>query len=434
MTQTPADKTIPPSSLFTLVRYLVGGSLLSLILRLVAGVIQARLLLPSTLGLFNSIGLILQYAPFLQLGINCGLYRELPYHLGQGERERALELSAAAQAWSIILALVLSILFLGISLWYLAHAEFWKAAGWFTNIFLAIALFYNTNYLQVTFRTSHDFKRLALVGIIESIASLVLLLLVVWLNFYGLCLRAITVGIIGTGLLFFWRPIRVSPKWNLPHLKHLLRIGFPIFIVGQMYSWWSALNLTLVLKLTGVEGVGLYAMVSMATAAFEFVPSAVNQVLFPRMAEQYGKTGRISEQARIAVKPMILTAIVMVVLASAAWWLIDPMLRYLAPNYTNATTAMQWGLLQVFTSSFYPASSLLQIIGKQAYYGIALVIAMLFYIATLFWLTHEAVHLEAFPQAMLVGRSLYAIICMIMVFYLFRREHAHQGLKNNLYK
>ena len=75
-----------------------------------------------------------------------------------------------------------------------------------------------------------------LVNVAESVGSLLLLALVAWLNFYGLCLRALLAGALGTALLFVWRPIRVRPTWNAAHLKHLLKIGLPIFGVGQLYA------------------------------------------------------------------------------------------------------------------------------------------------------------------------------------------------------
>ena len=118
--------------------------------------------------------------------------------------------------------------------------------------------------MQSTYRTAHDFSRLAWVNVVQSLAGLAMLALVAWLNFYGLCLRAVLAGAIGTAILYRFRPVRVGPQWNFGHLKHLLLIGAPIFGVGQLYSWWYVINSTLVLKFTGTEGMGLYSMVIMA--------------------------------------------------------------------------------------------------------------------------------------------------------------------------
>ena len=88
-------------SIFFLVGSLVGGNLISMMLRIVGGILQANCVLPPVLGMFNSIGLSLGYAPFLQLGILNGMNRELPYYFGKGDRQRVNELAAAAQAWAL---------------------------------------------------------------------------------------------------------------------------------------------------------------------------------------------------------------------------------------------------------------------------------------------------------------------------------------------
>jgi O-antigen/teichoic acid export membrane protein len=317
--------TVPPRlSVIALVGHMVGANLASMVLSLVGGFLQARLLAPAILGLFNGIGLALRYAPFLQLGVLDGLYRELPYHIGRGDRQRAEALASVAQGWALIVGSVYAIALLGVGGWHLAHGRSWMAAGWSSNAILALVFYYKTYYLQLTYRTAQDFSRLALVAVVESMASVVLLILVAWLNFYGLCLRALLVGALGTGMLFLWRPIRVRPTWNVGHLKHLLLVGLPIFSVGQTYSWWSVLDSTLVLKFAGLEGMGLYAMVTMANAAIEFIPSASSQVLYPRMAEEYGKALSVSKVVRIALRPMILTTIALAPVVAVAWGLAGP--------------------------------------------------------------------------------------------------------------
>ena len=79
----PATATAPrarPSFAF-LVGSLAGGNIVNFCLRLIGGVLQARFVSPSVLGLFNGIGLVLGYVPFLQLGILNGLNRVISLHI-----------------------------------------------------------------------------------------------------------------------------------------------------------------------------------------------------------------------------------------------------------------------------------------------------------------------------------------------------------------
>lgn len=404
--------------MFYLVGSLAGGNYVAMALSMVGGVLLGRLVAPATLGLYNGIGLALGYAPFLQLGILNGLNRELPYYVGKGDRQRVEELAAAAQAWALIVGGMVGLALLGVAAWQLARGERWQAAGWFTNAILAVFLFYNTCYLQCTYRTAHDFARLAWVSVAQSVVGLGLLALVAWLSFYGLCLRALLIGAIGTAMLFYWRPVRVGPKWNIGHLKHLLVIGAPIFGVGQLYAWWFVINSTLVLKFAGVEGMGLYAMVNMACSAIELIPSAVSQVVYPRMAEQFGRSHSLPELLRLAWKPMIITAAGLIPVIAVAWWSVGPVVHLVIPAYAAAVPAMQWGLLMSFVGSFAPVCNVFNVIRRQGLYVVAILLGMAAFGGVLMWLIRDGVSLVAFPQAMLIGRVVFMLFCYIFIAYL----------------
>ncbi len=408
-------------SLWFLVGSLAGGNLVSAVLRLVGGVLLGRLVEPSTLGLFNGIALALGYAPFLQLGILNGLNRELPYYAGRGDQERVRELASAAQAWGLLVGGVVCAGLLGVAGWNLAEGRLWQAAGWGTNALLGIALFYNTHYLQNTFRTSHDFARLSLVGVVENVAALALLGVVAVLNFYGLCLRALVTAGVSTLLLFLWRPLRVKPKWNLSHLKHLLIIGAPIFAVGQLYGWWGLINSTLVLKMAGTEGMGLYSMVLIAGSTLELVPSAVWQVVYPRMAEEYGRSNSVAALSRMVRRPMVITAVGLIPVVALAWWMVGPAVRLAVPAYAAAIPAMQWSLLIALVTSFQPLSSVFNVVRRQDLYVAALGIGIAAYGLVLWSLTRGGAVLTAFPQAMLVGRLVYMVAVWVFVRYLCNR-------------
>jgi len=421
----PAAVEAKKPSMFFLVTSLVGGNFVSMILRMVGGILQARCVLPSVLGMFNSIGLVLGYAPFLQLGVLNAINRELPYFIGKGDRQRVNELAAAAQAWALAVGGIVGIALSGVGCWQLIHGEWQLAAGWFTYAVLGVLLFYNTNYLQMTYRTGHDFARLAMSSVIENTVALVLVVLVALLSFYGLCLRALLTAFVSVAFLHYWRPVRVGPRWNWGHLKHLLVIGAPIFIVGQVYAWWTVLNSTLVLGYMGEKELGLYSMVLLAGGAMEMLPTAVGQVLYPRMAEQYGRTGRLGDLVRMSFKPMILSAIGVAPLIVVGWWLMEPVVRFILPAYVDAVPAMQWAILLAFVSSFGSINSVFPVLRHLGLYAVAIVLGMATYWGSLMWLMRDGASLVAFPQAMLIGRASMTLFCYLFIAWLIQRDRGH---------
>ncbi len=412
-----------------LVGALAGGNLASSILSLVGGLLQARLVGPSVQGLFRGIQLVLGYTRFLQLGILNGLNRELPYFFGKGDRQRLHELASAAQAWALTLGVTVGLGLAGVSAWFAVHGEFELAAGWASNAVLAFIFFYATMYLQATYRTAHDFARLSLINVVQNATALAFLVFVVIWGFYGVCLRAVLSVLVALALYYCWQPIRVGPKWNTQHLKHLLLVGLPIFFVGELGMFWELFDGTLVWGNLGQKELGYYYIVGTLRTTMNLFPVAVGQVLYPRMVEQYGRTGRIGGLLRMLIKPTLALAVGMLPLVVLGWWLAAPMTRLLLPNYMGAVPAMRWVLLVCYVNCFSDVNNIYNVVRRQELYTVAIVLGMLSYVATLKWLAPGISIISAinaifghamnqapcgatlvmFPQAMLVGQVVYII-------------------------
>ncbi|MCL5734674.1 MAG: lipopolysaccharide biosynthesis protein [Actinobacteria bacterium] len=409
------------------IAYLAGGSLVSTALYALGGLVVGRLVAPATLGLFNGIGLALSYAALLQLGVFSGLSRELPYFIGKGERPTAEKLCAVAQAWAFLVGGSIFLVLLGVGGWELAHGDLWRAAGWFTNAIMAIELLLAT-YLQVIYRTAHDFARVAFIRVIQQGSLLVLLVLVIPLNFYGLCLRVLLAGALNVVLLAHWRPVRVTTKWSTLDLKHLLRIGTPIFAVGQILTYWAVVDQTLVLRLGGTTLMGLYSMAIMVRGAVATLPTAVSQVFFPRMSQKFGEGQSLRELLSGITKPMAVSVAALTPAVLILWWLVGPITRFLLPHYVDAVSAMQWVLPACLLDSFEPGIAILTVARRQLLRLVGIAVGIAAYTVSLVWLIRNGVHLVAFPQAMLVGRAFYVVVCYTFIWQLVRKERESSGV------
>jgi O-antigen/teichoic acid export membrane protein len=261
-----------------------------------------------------------------------------------------------------------------------------------------------------------------MINVIQSLVGLVLLGLVWAFDFYGLCLRAVFTAIIAAVLFYHWRPVRVRPQWNFHHFKHLFVIGAPIFVVGQVYAWWPVINQTLVLSNTGTHGMGLYAMVSMSSGAMMLLPSSLSQVIYPRMAELFGRGASMVDLCRIAIKPMLLSVVCIGPLVVIAWWLVEPATRLIVPKYVEAVPAMQWALLQPVVTCFAPINNVFNVVRKQKLYLAAILFGMAVYGVSLMLLIRGSVSLVVFPQAMLIGYTAHIFASYTFLFYLQRKE------------
>ncbi|MCX5871338.1 MAG: oligosaccharide flippase family protein [Deltaproteobacteria bacterium] len=408
------------SSISVIVAVFAGGNLLNMVLRLAGGVLTARYAAPAVLGLFNGMGLILGYASFLQLGILNGLNRELPYYIGQDDRPRAESLAAAGQAWALLIGGAGAGVLLVLAAWYAAGGQLKLAAGWVTYAVSLFLLFYSQLYLQTTYRTGGDFARLSAINVVQNGLAFVLVGLVWLFGFYGLCLRLALMGAAGMVLLWYWRPLKVGPHWDRRHLVHLLKIGAPIFLVGQLYAWWIVLDCTLVLKFAGVKSLGLYQLSVMAGLAVETLPMAVSQILYPKMSEEYGRTRSVRRLVALSVKPVVATILCMVPIVSICWLLLPLAVNLLMPNYAEGIEASRWAVVVAATMAIAPVNNVFNVVKRQDLYLAAVIGGMVVYYGVLLLLNRGGVALVHFPQAMLAGRVFFLVTSYLAVIFLYR--------------
>jgi len=410
-----------PVSLVKVTAIFASGNLLSTVLRLLGGILTSRAVEPAVLGLFNGIGLVMGYIPFLQAGVLNGLNRDLPYFTGRGDRERTRELAAAAEAWVLVVCGLAIVGLLTVASWHGLHGRWQLALGWSAYVIPVVGSMYGQRYLGVLYRAFGRFPRLSYIGILAAAAGVVLVSVVWAWGFIGLCLRVMGIWGLTLALFWKWRPLHVRPRWSFGNLKVLAVTGMPIFAVGQLFAWWPVLNSTLVLRYAGTEGLGLYAIANLAGPTVAMFPKALGQVVYPRMAEEYGRGAPLTALVRLVVRPTILTFILTAGIVGLAWLLIPPVIRLVLPKYIEGTVAAQWSVVGALVLALTPVNNVFNVVRRQDLYGLAMVIGMMAYLACLWLLLQNGIDLSAFPKAMIAGQAVFVVTCFGLIWHLSRR-------------
>lgn len=374
---------------------------------------MARLVSPTAMGLFSGLNLVLGYAPIAQLGVLNGLNRELPYFLGKGERDQALQLASTAQCWALWVGGLTSIIFSVVALVYLCLGYQDLSFGWLSNAFGVFFLIFGTYYLQITFRTSGDFAVLSMINVAQSLFGLLLVGLVWLAGYYGLCLRAILSGALITLLLQRHTPLRVRAAWNTKQWIHLLKTGAPIYIVGQIYALWGLLDNSLVLKLEGVRALGIYQLVTITYTAFETLPAAFNQIVYPRMADTFGRTHDPKLVLLEARKPTIWCLSILIPGAFVAWLSMPRLVDLVLPKYHDGISAARWALTASVLASLGPFISVFNVLKRQDLFLFSTLSGIATYLICLIFLQHSQHEIANFPKAMAMGRCAYYIVAFI---------------------
>ncbi len=401
---TPAEKHEGKAPLAYLVSVFAGGNLLSAALNTIGGLLTAAVVSPATLGLFQAIGISQRYVRFLHLGVPVGLNRDVAYYLGCGESEKVERLAGAGLAFLLRAAAAAGLIIAGIGIW--AAVTSGRAdltAGWFTFAVVGFLTVLQP-YLLSIFRVHDAFPRLAAARVIQGVLNVALVVFVVLFGFYALCARSIlSLGALMT-VLWVWLPRRFKPKWDTEAVKELMSTGLPIWGAGQLIDLWDVFNATLMVALMGTEGFGLYAIARIIGQALKTFPTALQQVLQPRITMGFARNGDLAGSFRQSYRPTFAIASLFIPVAVIGWLLLPPAVAFALPKYTPGVGAAQWVLPLVAIQNFRPPIAVLAAVSKRQHFNVVAIAAgFTVYLIVLGWLIKDGVYLAAFPQALVAG-------------------------------
>lgn len=383
----------------------IGGNFLTSMISLITSVFVARWTTPYDLGLWNLVMLVTIYAPVLQFGVFNGLNRQLPLFIGKGDGEGARVLVNSAYAWCLALTLMSLAAIVPIA------GFFWltgqnRLACTAIAIGTIVACLWPTQYLTVTYRTGSEFGRLAAKNTVVALLSVPLTMLVLWLGYIGLMLRAVLMAGMSLASLYYKRPIVAKPKWDKTVLLSLGKVGMPIWVLGQL----GALFLTLdrVMLADSPLLLGYFSISIQATTFAGMIPLAITMVLYPQMVQRYGETNNAMAVRGIVVNGARMATALGILAGACGWVLIPFFITNLLPAYIPGTDAAKWACLSGIALGCSVYNNVYNVIQRQDLYLVALGIGVAIFFATWILLTQYFAFgkLLSAVQSMLVANLL----------------------------
>lgn len=348
-----------------MVAFMSAASLLNNALTIVSGLLVAKWLLPQELGLFNSFSVLTSYIILVQLGIPSGLSRQLPFYFGKNEQQKALTCAASANQWGLLTGISCMIVSLPVAIFFFSAGNYTVAAGVIVVGITSFQGLYVTKYLKILYRSNNDFNRLTTIDIINAVVAFLSIFFVWKYKFYGLCIRAVIAVVIDLSFTYYWRPVKVRRQWNKAEFNELMKIGFPIYWVANIYSLWPMVQRTVIVSMGGTKALGLFSLAAIVETAMKTLTNAISSVSFPRMAFAWGQKEDFMHLLTIPFKPVLVSAAANTVVAVAGWFLLPFLIKSLLPNYVEATAAAQWMLWVGWMASFSVFSNVYMIIQKN---------------------------------------------------------------------
>jgi O-antigen/teichoic acid export membrane protein len=374
---------------------------------------------PRLMGIFNALQLVLVYAPVLALGVFNGLNRELPYSIGRQRHEDAGRLASAAL---YVCHAVCAIAFFGIAA---SAAGAWHRldGDWILGLCvyaLVVPLGLYRTYLEVTYRTTHDFAWLSAANVMMAATGLLLVALMYLQAWGGMLARTLLTAMLGAYLLWRRRPFRVLPAWDAAALRRLLATGLPIFAVGYLYLLFTSLDRLLILDGLGQEALGAYTPALLIVQGMAILPTSVAQVLYPRAAEQYGREGSLRNLGRLLFLPIPPLLLLQLPIVIAAWHFMDVLVLRFMPTFVQGVEAARWALLAGLALSLTFPAILFNVGRHQRLYAAIILVSIV--VVTVAWRCNPERTLADGAIAMLAGTICFATLSGGAAWYLIRRD------------
>ena len=326
------------------------ASLLTQGITVIASILTRRFLGPLQMGVWSFIQVILIYAEYSTLGINNAVSREIPFHLGAKNHERAEEIKNLVFNFSVSTSLVIAA---GMTLFACLYRKHLRPELLYGLFFAAaLIIFQRVNNLLIELLRSY--KKFALLSrqmIFSAIVNAGLIALLAYrFKIYGfitaMCLSlAFNIG-------YFLHHEKFHFRWRLDigQVGQLIGYGFPLMMIAFLNSALQSFDRLMITRFLGFEALGWYSIAIMSSTYIYSIPNSIGIVMLPNVQERYGEAQNIQGLKSYLLKWTFAYRDMMPILIGLAWVWVPGLVAWVLPQYQNGLDAMK---LLVLSSFFF---------------------------------------------------------------------------------
>lgn len=339
----------------------------SQLVRLVTGVVNARLLTPVLYATSASATVVVRYASFTQMGIQNGLNRELPIRLGHGDPEGAHGLASTA-FWAITgVALGLCVLGGFMTVKQIPITDALPPSYYPEVTLLAVTTLYTQFFISLTV-SRQRYGTLTRVRLaFETLLPIAGVAAVVIWRVHGLLLAQAVFGagesVVCARALGFIPALRLSGK----ELWFLLRSGAPILLSSVVAYTFLTVDFIYVSRHFGRMSVGLYGFALTCSGFFNAYVIGLSDVLGPKIGYHFGAENQNpASLARFAGDYTFVFVAGLAILTTPFFFGIPILVRVLLPSYEGSLGAFRFLILANYALAAYvPCGHIVTVLRKQ---------------------------------------------------------------------
>lgn len=312
--------------------------LVQFVVKIVRGLVIPRVLAPANYGLWNSLGLVLGYAHYADLGMQQQLNKRLPYQYGKEGSAGYWNLASRGTSWTICVTLAIAIALLVVSFFYQGDdAWFYQKA--FRLLALAIVVQNAHALLTVLLGTLEEFRIVAISSNITEVFGLVAAVVgVLTIGVLGLVWAFLLAELVGALYCMpsLWRLGLPSLRWKLRGITVMIREGLVLLGVALLEQMMMTVDQLFILRFFpkqefGIYSLGLFLVSVLISIAAIFLASQ------PRILELWG-AGQKEQSRQINEASVALYVLASALCVAFFLPLTDFMVHFYLPKYTSGIT------------------------------------------------------------------------------------------------
>ncbi len=412
--------------IFRQVGVYTGSTFLTQMITLAAAIFSRRILGPFQAGIWTTLQVVVDYSKYSTLGVMEAVVRDIPYHVGRGDPEKAREIKNAAFSFlvttSVVIALLLSVFA------FLTRHVYRSEIVYGLFLIAAIIILQRINNLLICLlRAMKQFRVESSQMVLSSIVNAVLIALLTYrFKIYGF--------IVAMGLSFLFNIVYLLVKFpfdfryrlDFKKIFPLIRFGFPLMSLGLLMTVVKSLDRIMLVKTLGFQALGLYSIALMACSYISNFSISFGTVLFSYSQEKFAAIGNSRGMADYVKKSSRGYALTMPLLIGAAVFSAPFLTRVFLPKFSEAVMTLRILVLSsYFVALLQPYYDFLITIRKHVLLFPFLIGSILLAGGLYFLVGQMRWGIEAYAAVVcLVFFSMFTVLYALAAHFLFERKDA----------
>lgn len=413
-------KEVLKNSLFKEFSHYSASTLIYQLSRVLVELFAAKILGPTLWGIWYLLNLTIAYRGLFNFGITNGMNREVPIHLGKNDKKKARRLEDITFS-TVVISTILAIALILMVSFSVEDKNLKNALLWLIPLFVVTQFYYLVNS---SLKANTLFHYISSKQFIFSILFPILAIPLTYLLKLEGFIIAFTLALL-ISVMYIYKKSLLSYNFDLNWLetKNLIKIGFPIMAVGIAYTFLNTADRWVIGLLLGTEELGHYSMAIIVFGGITLFPKIISQQLYPRMAYDWGKKNSKQALEHWSWLQTKYTGFLVVPLLICVLIVFPLLIKYLLPEYISGISSLQ---IISFGVLFMPFSAgwgnVLNIIDKQVYYLIVIIVAVLMNLGINYYLVKEGYGITGVAFGTLFTFALYNLSIMFVGKYFLNRH------------